>query len=119
VGGLVGRLDLISPGVSGLEIVEQARVGGLPAEPLAGQRAGGRLVDGEYHAEHAEVLRWDLLGREAQLPTDCLRDRFIASPSSPTAWEIVPGASCSSTSRNSLAASSRSTAGQRWLPSPT
>jgi hypothetical protein len=50
--------------VPGLKIVEQARMGGLPGEPLAGQCTGGWLVKTEDVAEEAEVLRWDDLGRQ-------------------------------------------------------
>lgn len=50
-------------------------MGGLPAEPLPGQLAGGRLVQGEYCPEKTEILRGDRCGGEIEPAADDLGER--------------------------------------------
>lgn len=45
-----------------LEVVEQADVGGLPAEPLAGDSTAGRYVEAENPTDPTEVVYCGLGG---------------------------------------------------------
>ena len=104
---------------AGNEVVDQARVGGL--QPNRSRVSA--LDDGMSRANRRPMRPNRSGGTEAtgtpRTPPIASASDLMVSPSSATACRTVPGAASSSAVRNSAAASSRLTAGHRWVPSPT
>src|SRR5690349_11770704 len=89
--GTTGRTELRAREVRAvLEVGEQARLLGLPAEPRLRERARREGVEREEPAEPAEVLPGDRLDRQAELAADhggdvAGRDALVADRMEPRA----------------------------------